>query len=105
MTEALGSAGFSFTGVADVRVGNAVTCVSSWTRCCAEVALADWPTQKRRNSRFTLGAAAGLTKMRVVAPATVTPAEEIENSRIVLSNKKGPAKAGPVSALPKGGEG
>src|SRR5260370_1141564 len=58
MTEGLGSDGLSLTGVLETSVGNAVTWVSSWITCCAEVALANWPTHQRRNSRLTLGAAA-----------------------------------------------
>src|SRR6266566_522424 len=85
MTEAFGSDGFSLTGVVATTVGNEVTCVTNSIRCCAEVALAACPTQKRRNSRLTLGAAAGLIKTRVVEPTTVCAAAEMENSRMSMA--------------------
>jgi hypothetical protein len=46
------------------------------------VALAAWPTQYRKNSRAGFIVAGGLTKMRVVAPATEMLPAEMENSRI-----------------------
>src|SRR5579871_5797484 len=66
MIEAFGSARLSETGAAEVRVGNTEAFSISCTRCCEEVALADCPTQKRRNSILKFAAAAGLTAIMVV---------------------------------------
>src|SRR5262245_35317128 len=64
----------SAAGAVEVSVGNAVTCVSNCALCCADVAFADCPIQKRKNSRFGFGAAAGLTKVSVtLAFTTVIP--------------------------------
>src|SRR5579871_6300209 len=85
MTDALGSDGFSFFGVADTRVGNTEAWVSTWIRCCAEVAEPCCDAHSRRNSRFGFGAAAGLTNTKVTAwLARVRPSPPTVNSRIVI---------------------
>src|SRR5258708_21606691 len=66
ITDAFGSAIFSFFGVKAATVGQELNCVRMLMRCWALVAFAAWPTQKRLNSMFGLGAEAGMINARVV---------------------------------------
>src|SRR5262245_7638280 len=76
MTEA-GSESVCGTGAVEVSVGNALTWVLSWMRCCALVALTDCPAHARRNCSER--DVPGLTNASVQAAAVgVTPPTETE---------------------------
>src|SRR5262245_66672087 len=64
------------TGVVDVRVGKAVTCVTSWIRCCALVVLDDWATSTRRMRIEQV--VPGLINASVLAPVIVDRKSVVE---------------------------
>src|SRR5258706_15628402 len=96
ITDAFGSAIFSFFGVKAATVGQELNCVRMLMRCWALVAFAAWPTQKRMNSMFGLGAEAGMINARVVVLITVELLMETTNSRMNCSFIRAYTNARPV---------